>query len=173
MSGPPNLDYNPDAYNYPRSTYDIAGNLPPLNHNLDLYALPPDPGYEPLVNHFLDEDSPPYGRQALIPLNPRSSLPNNQMDESHPKSLPNPQASHPNTRQSSCFQPYPSTAPPQLPETSPSLTRKGLARTRKPNRTPEQIQAAKAALALKRQERANKAATKAADTRLKAAQKAA
>jgi hypothetical protein len=122
----------------------------------------------------LDEDHPPYGRAAPIdPLILRSSLPNKPMDESHPGLLPNPEISHPHTRQSSRFQPYPSTSPPQLPETTPCLTSKVLARTRKPNRTPEQIQAAEAALALKQQEHADKVATKAADTRIKAAQKAA
>ncbi|PLW58720.1 hypothetical protein PCANC_00280 [Puccinia coronata f. sp. avenae] len=125
MTGPPNLDNTPGAYNYPGSAYDIAGagNLPPLN--LDVHPLLPDPGYEALVNRFLDPDAQPYG------------------------------------------------PPPHLPATTPTLTSKGLVRTRKPNRTPEQIQAAEAAFALKRQERANKAATKAADARIKAAQKAA
>ncbi|PLW44130.1 hypothetical protein PCANC_13777 [Puccinia coronata f. sp. avenae] len=174
MSRPPNLDSSPGTYNYPSGAYNIAGNLPPLDYNLDVYPLPADPGYEPLVNRFLDEDHPPYARAAPInPLTLRSSLPNKPIDESRPGLLPNPQTSHPDTRQSSRFQPYPSTAPPQLPETTPSLTSKGLARTRKPNRTPEQIQAAEAALALKQQEHANKVATKAADTRIKAAQKAA
>ena len=46
-------------------------------------------------------------------------------------------------------------------------------RTRRPNQTPAEIQADEAALALKRQEKADKAASNAADTRLKATQKAA
>jgi hypothetical protein len=72
------------------------------------------------------------------------------------------------TRQSACHTPYPSTAPPQFSPAIASTTR-----TRRPNQSPAEIRADKASLALKQQEKANKAASKAAETRLKATQKAA
>jgi hypothetical protein len=76
-------------------------------------------------------------------------------------------ATHPAHRLS----PYPSTAPPQ-PSTTETTTYTG-GRTQRPNRTPQEIRAAEAAQALKRQAKSDKAAAKLAKTRVKAAQKAA
>jgi hypothetical protein len=180
MSGPPNHNNSYGAYEYPDYGYHNAGSQPgSLTNNPEVSSLLPDPGYEPLYNRFIDQpfplqDTQPYGHvQASIPFTQASFQPNYTMDKSHAGSLPNPELNTPKTHQSTRFQPYPATAPPQLPTTSQHLTSKGLPCTRKPNRTPEEIQAAEAALALKRQERADKASSKAADSQAKAAQKAA
>jgi hypothetical protein len=72
------------------------------------------------------------------------------------------------TCQSACHTPYPSTVPPQV---SPAIALTTC--MRRPNQSPAEIRADEASLALKKQEKANKAASKAAETRLKATQKAA
>jgi hypothetical protein len=110
---------------------------------------------------------------------PNTSLCYSEMDKDLPGTLSDnkdpiqllllPRRGAPATRPAHWLAPYPSTAPLQ-PSTTGKTTNTG-GRTQRPNRTPQEIQAAEATQALKRQAKSDKAAAKLAKTRVKAAQK--
>ena len=180
---------------YPGYSYNTTRNWPPYNNPPDINPLDPHPGYQPVTNRYhpvYQSHKPPSYRHQHINAQPtqqhqsqvswpETSLGYSQMDEDRsgtfsededPIPLPLlPQRGAPVTRLLHWLVPYPSTAPPQ-PSTTVSTTNKG-GRTHRPNCTSEEIQAAEAAQALKRQEKSDKAATKLAKSRVKAAQKAA